>query len=455
VASFDNGIFTRGAAAMPIDAPAGVSIPFGPATIDSLVDGTPANTNGTDIAVASDGSLHVAWAAPDGLWYAGGSGTFTATQVIKEKRPLTVAGALGLPSVAVDDSATPWIATTMTTSGGGAKVVVATTDGTKWTTETVAEVPVCGGCTPARTQIGVTPDGPVVVYADPHSQSLMSAWNTGKGWASEPVESGITATGISLAVGKDGAVTVGYYTGKGEVHVASVESGGGVWSVRKAETTTDATGDAAAGAATGVAVDDGGATFLTWYDAASKDVKLAWSGAPGAFTTISTTDTAGGIDPDVGVAPDGSSIYLSWYDTAQQDMLLGRYGSTNGLVLAQPSPTPSTAPTSSPSGGGATCPKTGILVTAPAGAAGTGFAETSVTGSASATTLCLDNQDPTASSPHNVDILDKQGGTSLAKTTITQGPALETAPLPKLKPGDYYFQCDVHPTTMTGTLTIK
>jgi len=55
VASFENGIFTRGAAAMPIDAPAGVTIPFGPTTIDSLVDGTPANTNGTDIAVASDG----------------------------------------------------------------------------------------------------------------------------------------------------------------------------------------------------------------------------------------------------------------------------------------------------------------------------------------------------------------------------------------------------------------
>jgi len=29
---------------------------------------------------------------------------------------------------------------------------------------------------------------------------------------------------------------------------------------------------------------DGGATFLTWYDAASKGVKLAWTGNPDAFT---------------------------------------------------------------------------------------------------------------------------------------------------------------------------
>jgi plastocyanin len=161
------------------------------------------------------------------------------------------------------------------------------------------------------------------------------------------------------------------------------------------------------------------------------------------------------MDPDVGVTADGSSIYLSWYDTGQQDLLLGLYGATDGLVLAQPSPTPSAAPTSSASGAAGACPKDAIVVTAPPGAAGTGFAEAKVTASASAKTLCLDNQDPTAGSPHNVDVLDKQGGTSLAKTTITQGPAIETSALASLKPGDYYFQCDVHPTTMSGTLTIK
>jgi plastocyanin len=69
-------------------------------------------------------------------------------------------------------------------------------------------------------------------------------------------------------------------------------------------------------------------------------------------------------------------------------------------------------------------------------------------------TLVFDNQDPSA--PHNVVILNPDGSNvSMGDTSFFTGPAKRTYQVSALAPGAYPFHCEVHPTTMKGTLTVK
>lgn len=64
--------------------------------------------------------------------------------------------------------------------------------------------------------------------------------------------------------------------------------------------------------------------------------------------------------------------------------------------------------------------------------------------------LVFDNQDPTQ---HNVDILDKEGGSSLFRgPVVNKGKTTYKFTSPKA--GSYYFQCDVHPSLMHGTVVV-
>jgi plastocyanin len=67
-------------------------------------------------------------------------------------------------------------------------------------------------------------------------------------------------------------------------------------------------------------------------------------------------------------------------------------------------------------------------------------------------TVHFDNEDPTA---HNFGIFDKQGGKELFKGNVVTGPTTADYDVKPLKPGDYYYQCDIHPDSMNGTLTVK
>lgn len=56
--------------------------------------------------------------------------------------------------------------------------------------------------------------------------------------------------------------------------------------------------------------------------------------------------------------------------------------------------------------------------------------------------------------PHNLGIYDKEGGTELFKGDIVTGPKKVTYEFTAPAPGEYYFQCDVHPTQMSGTVRV-
>jgi plastocyanin len=65
-------------------------------------------------------------------------------------------------------------------------------------------------------------------------------------------------------------------------------------------------------------------------------------------------------------------------------------------------------------------------------------------------TICFDNRDTGVQ--HNFAAYEEQGGDVLGRTEIESAPAVQTLELGPLDAGEYWYQCDVHPTTMTGTL---
>jgi mono/diheme cytochrome c family protein/plastocyanin len=96
-----------------------------------------------------------------------------------------------------------------------------------------------------------------------------------------------------------------------------------------------------------------------------------------------------------------------------------------------------------------------VTVTAPSGAASTGFDPSTLEAKAdTAFTLKFDNQDATA--PHNIVINNPDGSpVAMGDTTFFTGPQVKEYAVPALKAGSYPFECQVHPTTMKGTLEVK
>lgn len=68
--------------------------------------------------------------------------------------------------------------------------------------------------------------------------------------------------------------------------------------------------------------------------------------------------------------------------------------------------------------------------------------------------ITLDNKDQGV--VHNLAIYsDPQRTRTLFKGELVQGAATVAYHLPALPPGSYFFQCDVHPQTMTGTFVVR
>src|SRR6266508_1454576 len=337
LASTKDGIWTRGAVAMQAPIP-NVSVPFGPATVAPVKSITPQNVSGTALAIDPSGGFHVAWAADTGLWYAessGPPGSFTASP-IQQIRPAR-AGVLGPPSVAVTPSGTPWVTFIMTTARGQ-EVTVKTMVAGVWKTDVLDTIPRRSGPSqPYRVASTISASGqPVVLYSNGSSvrAATLGGGEEG-GWAFSTVESGADGYGLSATTGKDGTIHVSYYAGD-QVHAASSKDGTS-W-----QTSTVATvgkGVNQAGRSTGIAANDNGEVYVTWYDPGTDRVGLASATGEG-FDPIDVKGTNDGILPAVAATPDGSAVYVAWYAETPQDLLLGTDAEASGLDLAIQSPTP-------------------------------------------------------------------------------------------------------------------
>jgi plastocyanin/mono/diheme cytochrome c family protein len=97
-----------------------------------------------------------------------------------------------------------------------------------------------------------------------------------------------------------------------------------------------------------------------------------------------------------------------------------------------------------------------VTVSAPNGAATSGFDPTTLEATAgTAFTLVFDNQD-TTTGPHNIVINDSAGtAVPIGDTAPFSGPAKRNFAVPALTAGTYPFVCQVHAATMKGTLEVK
>ena len=94
-----------------------------------------------------------------------------------------------------------------------------------------------------------------------------------------------------------------------------------------------------------------------------------------------------------------------------------------------------------------------LALVAPEGAAVDGYASTELTAPAGVPfTIAFDNQDPGVL--HNVALAVQEGDAPFFEGELITGPATIDYGIEPLETADYFFFCTVHPTTMTGTLSV-
>ena len=379
----------------------------------------------TAIAVDPDGGVHVAWTTSDGVSYAtSAGGEFGEAEVV------ATAAASGI-SIAIDEGGTPWIAFSEAPGGaeGPAALVRVATPGKRgWDVQTAAEA---GPANPASTGIGVMSDGPVVAYGS-EGRTLV-ARQQGSRWVSETVDRD-GGVGVALAVDPDGGIHLSYAADGGAVKQA--DQVGARWDVADV-------GTGASGASTSIAVDAGGVHHVAWQSAQGP---VYASDAGGDFAEEPLPpETAGGTQPKLAAGAEGT-VFLALYESEDTELQL-EVRAEEAPLLAVPSPeaTGGAAPA-------APCEPDGteLSITAQniafdkeclAAPAGEPF------------TIEFANQDQ--GTPHNVGIYDAPGGTELFQGETVTGPTTTTYQIDAIdQEGELHFQCDVHPTTMTGTFVV-
>ena len=449
----DKGTWTQGAIEQnkPAAVPAGITVPFGPVTTDSFPLKAD-DSNGTATLVASDGTVHTAWTMADGVDYGttklGGSAT--VTKVYDYGTSVSLAGPISAPGIALDGNGHPWIAFSVL-GPSGLEVHAASLQGSKWHDQVVATQPPCGSCPePGPTQIAILRGSPVIVFGDAAKHEVDTASQQGSGWRVESLATKTDGLGLS-ATAVDGTLYASYYTTDGTVNLTTVKGG--------APTTVEAgqagkpdpnhTGNDAP--RTAVTADPNGAVYVAWDNGDSGVTFVSAAKDSQTFSQISLGPSASSsAAPSLAAADTG--VFLTWYDTVSQNLMMGQYADVQNLIVANPQPsiTVSAAP-----GGGAGC--SGKQPVLDIVAQNTTFDPTCLIADAGKPfTINFDNKDNgSATGPHNIDVYTKKGGDSIAKTDPQEGPVQETLDVPALDAGSYYFQCDIHPTQMFGTLTVN
>jgi plastocyanin len=131
-------------------------------------------------------------------------------------------------------------------------------------------------------------------------------------------------------------------------------------------------------------------------------------------------------------------------------VLLGACGGGGDPSSADTAPTDTSAPASS---------STGLSLSAPVGAANTGFAETSLSAPAD-TPFSISFTNDDEGIPHNVQIFEGTDTTTTpvwapADNALITGVDEVVYEVPALAAGTYAFNCFSHPATMVGTLTVS
>jgi hypothetical protein len=444
----EDGAWTQGAVAQAEEF-TNVPVPFDPSLVESLKDLEPANANGTSIAVGDDGVPRVAWASNDGIWYGEIANGSSVQQVWKLGGTLSVAGAIGRPGIAVDGDV-PRIAWTVN-AAGGQEVWVATPRGEGWRQELITTIS-CDDCAaPQPTGVGITSSGPLVVFVDQGAEAVMAARAEGSGWVSETVADGVAGLGVSLDV-TEGVARASYYTGQGSVELA-VRDGASWSTVEVGDSGEVEPGQGNFAPTTGVTVDSEGTAYVAWADAEADTVRLARE-SEGGFQEVDTVGTEGGAYPSLAAGTEGR-IYLSWYDVTTEDLLMGVLGGVPDILVAQPSPPPDI--TQLP-GAGETCEPDGTDLAI-------GALDTSWDG---VTCLAVEAGVDFTVTVENLSAAVHDFSIYPSADEVTEEAALfysfddpvganETKPYaidPIEEPGEYFFRCDFHPTTMTGTFVV-
>lgn len=435
VSSQQNGIWTHGAAAQSSGQATGPKVKISRADQSAM-------------AVDDDGAQYVAWTELTGLFYNDdSSGSFPdEPQQVAKGYPFG-------PSIALDQSGKPTVAYYL-----GDTIQAATLEGKKWSAEEVATVGTCAvpeECPPDRTAIVESENGPVIAYTDPVKHEPIVATNDGGGWSTQTVAKGVEAYGIALALGPDGSPRLSYLTSKGEAVVAA--PAGDAWTKTVVSRFT-VSGPQDLKLGTAIGLDGKGKVYVAFAEPGN-GVHVAQSSDGSSFEPVPTVLTDTGEFPAMQVTPDGK-MYLAWFDRVQQDLLMGVYPEKELGFIARPSPSGSGGAASPPPGGGAECPKGAVAEVAPPNAAADGFKDLALSAPANKPfPLCFQNLDVI---DHNVTIYKTEGeappngtGQPLAATQTIPGPAVDTVQVSGLAAGSYFFECTIHPTTMTGNLTVK
>ena len=131
-------------------------------------------------------------------------------------------------------------------------------------------------------------------------------------------------------------------------------------------------------------------------------------------------------------------------------------GSQNPIATQSPSrspgATPSAAATQKPGAGGGA--PSASATTATISALNVKYDKSQLTVPAGAIRIEFDNND--ANVTHNFAVYKSSSDTSspLGATPITSGPDKQTLSI-TLSSGEYYYQCEVHPTQMNGKLVVR